>query len=487
MSSSIISLLLFSGCTETEYSTSTDSDLHSIISDLGLTGNPKTGRSLPNIDDPKSQLGSKLFFSKSLSGDQDSACVTCHHPVLGGGDSLSLPIGTEAVIQNLLGPGRKHSTAGTDYDGGPTVPRNAPTTFNVGLWDQFLLHDGRVESLDKIPNTNGAGAIRTPDTALTTADPDAGANLPAALVRFPVTDKTEMRGHTYILDGDNAALRLALAERLQGNYADTADTLATNNWQQEFDDVYGSSTSISYPLIADAIGSYIRSQVFVESPWKAYIEGDDSAISENEKKGALLFFNSARKGGANCASCHSGNFFTDESFHVIAMPQVGRGKGDGDNGTDDFGRFRETGVGADKYAFRTPSLLNTEMYGPWGHSGGYTSLEAVIKHHSNPQFAIDNYDFNQLEGSVQINNMASNTQKAVDQLAANRSARNISPILQDSNLTDIEISQLVSFLKTLTDPCVKSRECLSPWIPNRDHTDPDGLRINAVDYNGNAM
>ena len=43
---------------------------------------------------------------------------------------------------------------------------------------------------------------------------------------------------------------------------------------------------------------------------------------------------------------------------------------------------------------------------------------------------------------------------------------------------------MIDFLLTLTDPCVKSRECLSPWIPGETDIDPDGLRLVAVNENG---
>lgn len=478
------SILAVTACSD---STSIESNIDQKISSLGLTGDPTTGRILPDITDAKAQLGMKLFYTKGLGGDQDSACVTCHHPALGGGDDLSLPIGTEALMPDLLGPGRRHKVAGTDYDGGPTVPRNAPTTFNVGLWDEVLFHDGRVESIDKTVGINGAGGIRTPDSLFGIADPTAGPNLAAAQSRFPVTSKEEMRGHAYQAGNSNAALRTALEERMKGNYADPADTLPMNDWQAEFDAVYGASITITYPLIADAIGEYERSQVFVDNPWKAYVKGNKAALTENEKSGALLFFNNIEEGGANCASCHKGDFFTDEKFHVVAMPQVGRGKGDGGDRTDDFGRFRETQLAADKYAFRTPSLVNVEVYGPWGHAGGYTSLEAVVKHHSNPQAAIDAYDFNQLEASVQAVNMTANTQAAMDQLKANRVAGVITPILQDSNLSDNEVTQIVAFLKSLTDPCVKDSSCLAPWVPNAGDENPDGLRVLATDNNGNDL
>ncbi|HHJ19265.1 MAG TPA: hypothetical protein ENJ84_05495, partial [Gammaproteobacteria bacterium] len=129
--------------------------LRSLVSAAGLTGDPATGRSLPSINDPKPQLGKKLFFTKGLGGDKDSACVTCHHPTLGGGDNLSLSIGVGAETPDLLGPGRFHDSTSTHFDGGPTVPRNAPTTFNIALWDRALFLDGRVESLGKTTGKNG--------------------------------------------------------------------------------------------------------------------------------------------------------------------------------------------------------------------------------------------------------------------------------------------------------------------------------------------
>ena len=135
------------------------------IAGLGLTGDPSIGRVLPSIDDPKAQLGMKLFFTKALGGDMDSACVTCHHPTLGGGDDLSLSIGVDGVQDDLLGPGRIHSPSGEHFDGGPTVPRNAPTTFNLAMYDKSIFHDGRIESIGGTPAASGndGQGIRKPE------------------------------------------------------------------------------------------------------------------------------------------------------------------------------------------------------------------------------------------------------------------------------------------------------------------------------------
>ncbi len=464
--------------------------VRSIATVLGLTGDPttKTNNSLPDISDPKAQLGMKLFFTMGLGGDRDTACASCHHPALAGGDDLSLPIGVGAVAPETVGPGRIHSDLADGWDGGPTVPRNAPTTFNSGLWDSVMYLDGRVESQAKIigangdPGSTGLGIV-TPDSdtdanGVVLADPNAGDNLPSAQSRFQVTVAEVMRGfddvNGFAALGTNDEIRTAIETRLAGD----------PDWIAEFTAVYA-DTTISYARIAEAIGEYERSQVFVNTPWKAFLDGDDNAISEAARRGALLFMLPTRVEGANCLSCHRGDFFTDEQFHVLGMPQIGRGKGDGTTGTDDFGRFRVTGNDADMYAFRTPSLLNVTETGPWGHAGAYTTLEAVVRHHLDPQAAFDNYDINQLEASIvssgQTDDMQENTQNALNKLAANRLAG--IPSIQNVSLTDEQIGYLVEFLKTLTDPCVTDRTCLAPWIPATG-PGPDGLQLNAVDENG---
>ena len=268
-----------------------------------------------------------------------------------------------------------------------------------------------------------------------------------------------------------------------------AKLTAFGGWDAEFTAAFGDS-AIDYTRVAEAIGEYERSQVFVDTPWKAYVEGNSAAINESAKRGAMMFFSRIEDGGANCVSCHSGDFFTDEQYHVLATPQIGRGKGD-DNATlrnDDFGRFRESADVADIYKFRTPTLLNVEVTGPWGHAGGYTSLENMVRHMLNPADSIANYDFSQLDANanIQFSNLLTNTQFALDQLESNR-INGVVGVHQDVVFDDDDVTDLVAFLKTLTDPCVKDRSCLAPWIPDTGEIDPDGLRLDAVDNNGASL
>jgi len=437
-----------------------------------LTGDPVGDLTLPSINDPKAKLGMKLFFTKSLGGVNDSACVTCHHPALGGGDNLSLPIGVEAIDPNLLGEGRVYDPSGLFYDNGfALVPRNAPTTYNVALWKRSLFWDGRIEN---VVDNGVVQGIRTPDSDFGVIDPKAGANLAVAQARFPVTSRDEMRS-TFEENSSNDQIRTHLALRLSDT---TASDYIANTWNEEFSPVYGEN-SITYANISDAIGEYEQSQVFVNNPWNDYIKGNKSALSDSAKRGAKLFFDSYGDGGMSCVSCHSSDFFSDESFHAMAMPQVGVGKNEN---ADDLGRFNETKT--EKYAFRTPSLLNVEMTGPWGHAGGYTTLEAVVRHMVNPETAIQNYDAAQLNENVNTQNFVVNTNKALAQLKSDR-AVGISTH-QSVEASDAQIDDLVSFLQALTDPCLKDKECIGKWIPQNE-VGPDSLQLNATDKDGNLI
>ena len=453
-----------------------DMQLRAIIAEQGLSGNPAAGREIPSIDDPLAQLGKKLFFTKALGGDMDSACASCHLPTLGGGDGLPLSIGVGAPDPDLIGPGRSHP------DMEFTVPRNAPTTFNIALWDKVIFHDGRIESLGGTPGLNGADGfgIRTPEVALGKLDPLAGANLAVAQSRFPTTSAEEMRGFDFAAKESNQDCREHLAARL-GDYGNGAGELDPNYWVAEFEAVYGPASTpeelVTEQRIADAIGEYERSQTFVETPWKDYVQGDLSAMSEAAKRGALLFYRATEEGGANCASCHSGDFFTDEGFHVLAVPQIGRGKGDGLTRTDDFGRFRETRQLKDLYAFRTPSLINVTVTGPWGHDGAYATLEGMVRHNLNPAAAVESYDWDQLGEYVPVEYAAVNTQKALARLEYNRSQG--LDTVEVVDLDDSQVADLLAFLEALTDPCVTDEACLAPWMPAEDELDPDGERLDA--------
>lgn len=468
-----------------------DKQLRALIDANQLSGDPSTGRNIPPITDPLARLGMKLFFSKAMGGEFDAACVSCHHPVLGGADGLSLPVGVGAIDPDLLGPGRG------DAAGLPNVPRHSPTVFNVALWDSSLFWDSRVESLGKEAGANGAASgISTPDSGASVIDAAAGANLVIAQARFPVTSVHEMRG-AFEQGSSNRSLRSHLAARI-GNYGIGEGELSGSRWLAEFQAAFQSAENaedlITFDNITAAIGAYQRSMVFVDSPWSDYVRGDLDALSIDAKRGAVLFFTPADQQGAGCAGCHSGDLFSDERHHATGTPQFGPGKGNPDD--HDFGRENTTGSAADRFRFRTPSLLNVAATAPYMHSGAYETLQQVLRHYDNPRQAVDGFfddgGWCTLQQYQDVQNCESlyptarqNSGKALEKMTAELNAGD-SAALPTIELDEREREQLLAFLMTLTDPCIEDRACMAPWIPDAGDA-PDDHQLNAVDVNGAAL
>ena len=274
-------LVVLSGCDDNNDSEGSEDNLDEKVVALalkhGLTGDPAEGREIPDLDSPKARLGMKLFYSKQLSLEMDAACASCHHPYLGGGDGLSLPIGVEAVDPDLVGPGRRHMDTGfSHFDGGPTVPRNAPSTYNMALFDRTQFWDARIESITPIEGENGSqGGLLVPgssDYDRILWSPEEIANLPSAQATFPVTSREEMRSFHHSELQSKEDVRNYLVDRLKGtNGNDDLNETVRARWLEEFrkglEQAEGSADElITTKNMYDALGEFERSQTFVDSP-----------------------------------------------------------------------------------------------------------------------------------------------------------------------------------------------------------------------------
>lgn len=113
--------------------------------------------------------------------------------------------------------------------------------------------------------------------------------------------------------------------------------------------------------VAFAIDAYVRRLTTPNSPFDRYAAGDARALTEAQKRGLVLFV-----GKADCAMCHRGPNFADDQFHALGI------------GGADTGRFKVTGVEADRYAFKTPTLRNVSLTAPYMHDGSVRTLREVI-------------------------------------------------------------------------------------------------------------
>ncbi|MDZ7684311.1 MAG: cytochrome c peroxidase [Gammaproteobacteria bacterium] len=318
-----------------------------------------------------------------------------------------------------------------------------------------MLFDGRVSLLEEKGEHDGP-LYRTPESTLRSSpDGKAVGDLLAVQARFPVVSFQEMRGFGEFYELTAAEVRRRIAERLRQH----------EGWLNTFRLAFRAPDAtaeeiVTFDNIAAALSEFQHSQTFVDTPWRDYVKGYPDSLTEKEKAGAVLFFADAGQGGYGCAACHSGDFFTDENRHVAGLPQLGRGKrADG----DDPGAFLVTQEQEDLYRFRTPSLLNVEVTGPWGHSGAFSSLEALVRYHANPQAGIDRFDFS-LSHLDQLA-LADGAYEQARALTA-KAVERASDALPHRSPGEEEVEQLVAFLEALTDPCVESRDCLQPWIAN---------------------
>jgi cytochrome c peroxidase len=334
------------------------------------------------------------------------------------------------------------------------VPRNAPALFNLGAQEfTHLFHDGRVQLNTMFPN-----GIESP----------AGFDLPedldnplAVQAMFPVTSATEMAGQA----GENPVADAAAAGKLAGTngvWAQLAGRLqGIEGYAEQFIAVFDDVTSpedIRFTHAANAIASFEAVSWRADnSPFDRYLRGERVAMSASALLGMRTFY-SAKKG--NCASCHSGVFQTDHSFRAIAVPQVGPGKGDGAFGYEDFGRERVTGDRTDRYRFRVPSLRNVAQTAPYGHSGAFDTLEAMLRHHLDPAASLYDYDPGQVVVPARPDLDAQDYVATSDAnvLAGIAAANQLAPV----RLTEREIRQLIDFLHALTDPAMLDRRADVP-------------------------
>lgn len=280
---------------------------------------------------------------------------------------------------------------------------------------------------------------------------------------FPVTSSAEMAGQA----GENLQGDLAAVGDLPGVWEHIATKLrAIPEYVELFGEVYRddpykpirSAGDITYAHAADAIAAYENAALRADdSRFDQFLRGDIFALSLRELRGAILFY-----GEAQCASCHSGTFQTDHQFHAIAVPQIGPGKGDGYDGHEDFGRERVTGNEADRYRFRTPSLRNVALTGPWGHDGAFDTLEGMVRHHLDPVESLENYDTNQvaLTSAPHVEATDFVVHKDTARRGEIAAANELAPVF----LSDDEVADLIVFLHALTD--VKSID-LRHTVPKR--------------------
>ncbi|MEK6320550.1 MAG: cytochrome c peroxidase [Acidobacteriota bacterium] len=277
----------------------------------------------------KVELGRTLFFDARLSADGTVSCASCHDPKRAFTDGRTVAEGI----------------------GGRRGIRNSPTLLNA-MFSTGQFWDGRAETLE-------------------------------AQAKLPLTNPDEMGNPSY----ESVVARLTTIPE----------------YVKRFQEVFGGPITIGG--FAKAVAAFERTLISGDSPVDRYVAGDLNALSDWARSGLGLF-----RGKARCGVCHAFNqnfaafatfpFFTDGNyrntgvaanftgFNALARRAMAASRDESGNATlelarheraAELGRFVFSGNTLDIGAFRTPSLRNIALTGPYFHDGSAATLEDVVR------------------------------------------------------------------------------------------------------------
>jgi cytochrome c peroxidase len=221
---------------------------------------------------------------------------------------------------------------------------------------------------------------------------------------------------------------------------------------------------IAFEHFGRAIAEFEFSLVFADAPIDRCARGQTHALTERQKRGAVLFF-----GVAGCVRCHavagrSNEMFSDFEQHVIGVPQVAPSAAnvvfDGPAMNEDFGLEQVTGNPADRYRFRTSPLRNVALQPAFMHNGAFVRLEDAIRHHLDAAASARSYVPRGLPADLQ------GPKGPVEPILAR-----LDPFIADPpRLTDEEFADLVEFVREgLLDPAARPqrlRHLIPPRLPS---------------------
>ena len=357
-----------------------------------------------HIEQPQNlvEIGKLLFESRLLSFDRDTACASCHIDRFGSADGIVNAIGTEGE-----GVGFERV-----MNGGDIVPRNAlPFWGRGGVGFDTFFWDGKVDA------SSGVLLSQFGDQNPSTDPLVVAVHLPPAEIGEMLIDRRE----TKTMQTEDVETANELYEMLTARIRDDpvlGQKLASARQIEQ--------GNIRFLDIAEAIASFIRFNYRIAQTRLHDFVFDAVELTEEERDGGLLFY-----GSGGCATCHNGPYFSDLDHHVVPFPQAGFGR----NGFGvDYGRFNVTLREADRYAIRTPPLLNVTKTAPYGHSGSIVDLSDAIRAHVDPLRSIDPSgmtlnDRNEFYGKLRL--------------------WAVSP-LNGVVMSDEDVEDIVAFLKTLS-------------------------------------
>jgi cytochrome c peroxidase len=287
----------------------------------------------PMAQTPMEALGERLFFDVNLSANRTQSCATCHDPGYGFAD----PRGMASPGDDGVSLGDRNAPTASYAAFTPPFHRN-----EEGEWIGGQFIDGRASTLE-----DQAGGPPLNPIEMGMAD--------EAAVVARLREDPAYREAFPVLFGDGV-----------------------------LDDV-----DAAYDAMTRAIAAFERTDLFApfDSKYDRYLRGEVE-LSREEELGRVLFFSPQF---TNCAECHRlrrspidpRETFTDYSYHNVGTPEnhALREMNGIPPGTIDEGLADNPAVAGDpaqRGKFRTPTLRNVAVTGPYMHNGVFEDLRTVV-------------------------------------------------------------------------------------------------------------
>ena len=404
-------------------SPSGDLAYYRLPSSQNLASIPQSGHN--PLTHEKIELGKMLFFETGLANDPayeagrgTYSCATCHVPSAG------------------FLPGRAQGIA----DGG--------FGFGIGGEQRSTFSDYDESELD----VQGARPLSVLNTAFVTNSTWSG-KFGANHANLGTESSWEQEEATRINHLGMDGLESQNIEGLALHRMQISPEIITElGYKPMFDQAFADfpeSDRYSPMTASFALSAYLRSLLTNEAPFQKWLRGENKAMTERQKKGAMLFY-----GKAGCYRCHQGAAMSAVKFYALGVNDLyHRGDAFNTSAADkrNLGRGGFTGQEQDMYKFKVPQLYNLKNASFYFHGSSKNNLWGVVEY------------FNR--------GIPENDDVPIEQIATE---------FHPLNLTTIEIDALVSFLSdglydAEIDRYVPEKILSGNCFPNNDATSRSDL------------
>ncbi|MBI1225070.1 MAG: hypothetical protein GC192_07505 [Bacteroidetes bacterium] len=365
----VVTVVLLGACKKDKVPTNYDQDLTEVLQAASPSGS-KTSYVMPESNDyanlpnqdatnpitaAKVELGRMLFFETGLGlnpkygvSKQTYSCSSCHVP------SMSFTAGRfQGIADGGVGFGdhgearvKNNQYGGSEVDaqGARPLPTINLTYVTNALWAGSFGSFGANIGTESVWNQDSLVSINN-------------------------------KG----LQGLEANNHRALIVHRQVINKDVTDSLGyTPMFDAAFSDI-PENERYSLQTGANAIAAYFRTILTNRAPFQRWLKGDNSAMTDQQKRGAILFFDKA-----GCKNCHNSPSLNAMRFEAVGVNNLYQSAYDvfatNVNDKRNFGRGGFTQRDEDMYKYKVPQLYNLKHVGFYFHGASKTSLREVVEY-----------------------------------------------------------------------------------------------------------